>query len=79
MEIEGQREREREKQGEGAWREEAGKPIGGRKSGYEVKRQEQVKKRRNKAGREREQVERKCENMRLWELHLLQAHPREQQ
>lgn len=40
------------------------KPIGGRKSGYEVKRQEQVKKWKNKTGGEREQVEMKCENMR---------------
>ena len=43
---EARRERERER-GEGQrerWREEAGKPIGERKSGYEVKRQEQVRK-----------------------------------
>lgn len=39
------------------------KPIGERKSGYEVKRQEQVKKRKKKAGGEREQVEMKCENI----------------
>lgn len=44
MEIERKGEGERERLGEGAWREQAGKPIGGRKSGYEVKRQEQVKK-----------------------------------
>lgn len=44
IEREGEGERERERPGEGAWREEVGKPIGGRKSGYEVKRQEQVKK-----------------------------------
>lgn len=37
IEREGEREREREK-GERAWQKEVGKPIGGRKSGYEVKR-----------------------------------------
>lgn len=42
MEIE--RGKERETRRERARPEEAGKPIGGRKSGYEVKRQEEVKK-----------------------------------
>lgn len=34
----GNREGEREGKGKGAWREEVGKAIEGRKSGYEVKR-----------------------------------------
>lgn len=60
------------------WRGGMNKPIGERKSGYEVKRQEQVKKRKKKAGGEREQVEMKCENMRqerkgLWEWKNVRA------